>query len=291
MATSLTIGLIGLTACGNGDSEVVVETSAGDVTKEAFYEELKNKHGSEVLTQMVTMTVLADKYEVTDKQVDAELESIKEQVGENFEQTLAAQNLTEEDLRQDIKNGLLQEAAVTEGIEVSDDEIKSYFENQKYEIEAQHILVADEELAKKVMKEIKDGKDFGELAEKYSTDEQSATNKGELPPFTVGDMVPEFDKAVFAMKVDEISEPVKSDFGFHIIKLNGKKELDEDFGKLEDNKEEIRREIASKKIDQTEAMEKIGKMMDETKIKVNIDQFKDLFDTPEPEEQETEPKE
>lgn len=281
---TLAIGLLGLTACGGGDSEAVVETSAGDITKEEFYEELKNKHGEEVLTELVTMTVLNDKYEVDEKQIDAELESIKEQVGDDFEQTLAAQNITEEDLRKDIKNGLLQEAAITEDIEVTDEEIETYFERQNNQIDAQHILVTDEDLAKKVAKEAKDGKDFDKLAEKYSTDEQNAKDGGKLPPFGVGEMTPEFENAVFEMKEGEISEPVQSDFGFHIIKLNKKEETDEDLGKLEDQKDEIRREIASNKIDQTAAMEKLSKLMDETDIKVKIKEFEGLFDAPEAEE-------
>src|SRR5690625_7699861 len=79
------------------------------------------------------MTVLDDKYDVSEDEIDAELESIKEQIGDDFEQTLAAQNLTEEDLRDDIENGLLQEAAMTEDIEVTDEEVETYFENQGYQ--------------------------------------------------------------------------------------------------------------------------------------------------------------
>lgn len=289
IGTALTFSLLGLTACGsNGDSEVVVETSAGNVTKDEFYEELKDKYGQEVLTELVTMTVLADKYEVSDEQIDAELDNIKEQVGDNFEETLAAQNITEDDLRTDIKSGLLQEAAITEDIEVTDEEIEKHFNRQNKQIEAQHILVADEKLAKKVAKEAKDGKDFAKLADKYSTDEQNAKTGGELPPFGVGEMAPEFENAAFEMKEGDISDPVKSDFGFHIIKLNKINELDEDKGKLEDQKDQIRREIATNKVDQNAAMEKLSKLMEDTEIKVKDKDFEGLFDAPEQPEAETE---
>src|SRR5699024_12089985 len=93
------------------------------------------------------------KYDVSEDEIDAELESIKEQIGDDFEQTLAAQNLTEEDLRDDIENGLLQEAAMTEDIEVTDEEVETYFEKQGYQMEEQQILYTDEELAEKVAKE------------------------------------------------------------------------------------------------------------------------------------------
>lgn len=281
LSALLAVGLIGLTACGGGNSEAVVKTDAGDITKEEFYQELKTKYGDEVLTELVTMTVLDDKYDVSEDEIDAELESIKEQIGDDFEQTLAAQNLTEEDLRDDIENGLLQEAAMTEDIEVTDEEVETYFENQGYQIEAQHILLTDEELAEKVAKEAQDDGDFAKLAEKYSTDEENAKEGGELPPFGVGEMTPAFEEAVFAMDEGEISDPVQSDFGFHIIKLNKKEETDEDFGDLEDQEEQIRRDIATSKIDQTEAMEKISNLMEEAEIDVKDEQFEGLFDAPE----------
>src|SRR5699024_12573903 len=117
--------ILGLSAGGsNGDSEVVVETSAGNVTKDEFYEELKGKYGQEVLTELVTMTVLADKNEVSDEQIDAELDNIKEQVGDNFEETLASQNITEDDLRIDLKSVLFQVAALNEDIVLTDVDIE-----------------------------------------------------------------------------------------------------------------------------------------------------------------------
>lgn len=281
LSALLAVSLIGLSACGGGSSEAVVKTDAGDITKEEFYQELKTKYGDEVLTELVTMAVLDDKYDVSDDEIDAELESIKEQIGDDFEQTLAAQNLTEEDLRDDIESGLLQEAAMTEDIEVTDEEVETYFENQGYQIEAQHILLTDEELAEKVAKEAQDDGDFAKLAEKYSTDEENAKEGGELPPFGVGEMTPAFEEAVFEMEEGEISDPVQSDFGFHIIKLNKKEETDEDFGDLEDQEEQIRRDIATSKIDQTEAMEKISNLMEEAEIEVKDEQFEGLFDAPE----------
>src|SRR5690625_90013 len=124
-ATALTIGLLGLTACGSGgDSEIVVKSKAGNITKEEFYEELKAQNGEDVLRQLVTFKVLEDKYEVTDEQIEEELASLREQVGDDFEEMLEMQGLTEDDLKADIKKELLQTAALTEGIEVTDDEIK-----------------------------------------------------------------------------------------------------------------------------------------------------------------------
>lgn len=280
VAASLTIGLVGLTACGSGgNSETVVETSAGNITKEQFYEELKNLNGAEVLKEMITLTVLEDKYEVSDERVDEELATIKEQVGDDFEEILEMQGLTEESLKQDIKNGLLQEAAMTEGIEVSDEEIKNYYERMKTEIEARHILVEDEETANEVKKKLDKGGDFAKLAKEYSTD-GSAEEGGELGFFTVGTMVPEFEEEAFTIEIGKISEPVQSDFGFHIIEVTDKKETEEDIGTLEENEDDIRRSIMESKVNPEEAMENINKLIEDTKINIKIDELKDIFEEP-----------
>jgi peptidyl-prolyl cis-trans isomerase D len=99
------------------------------------------------------------------------------------------------------------------------------------QIRASHILLKTEgkdEAAVKartdeILKEAKAGADFAELAKKYSEDESNAGNGGDLDFFGRGRMVPEFDTAAFAMEPGQISDPVKTQFGYHIIKLTDKK--------------------------------------------------------------------
>ncbi len=87
------------------------------------------------------------------------------------------------------------------------------------EVVARHILVEDEEAAKGLIVELDGGADFAELAKEHSTG-PSGVNGGELPPFVQGDMVPEFGEAAFAMEAGTYSkEPVKTQFGYHIILL------------------------------------------------------------------------
>jgi peptidyl-prolyl cis-trans isomerase C len=87
------------------------------------------------------------------------------------------------------------------------------------EVHARHILVADEATAKKIIEELKKGGDFAELAKKYSSD-SGAQQGGDLGFFKKDDMVPEFATAAFALKVGEYTQvPVKTQFGWHIIKL------------------------------------------------------------------------
>lgn len=103
------------------------------------------------------------------------------------------------------------------------------------QVRARHILVAVDKNAsmndkaealkkiKKVQQELKSGGDFEELAKKYSDDPGSKNRGGDLGFFSKGDMVPEFEKAAFSLGVGEVSEPVQTDFGYHIIKVEEKR--------------------------------------------------------------------
>ncbi len=114
---------------------------------------------------------------------------------------------------------------VAKNIEVSEDELFNFYEDESVrftteeERKAQHILVESKILADSIVAEIKAGGDFTELAIKHSIDTGSKDNGGDLGFFGLGVMVPEFESKVFSMKVGEVSVPVKTDFGYHIIKL------------------------------------------------------------------------
>jgi len=87
-------------------------------------------------------------------------------------------------------------------------------------IRASHILVEKQSQALKVAEELKGGADFGFLAKKYSTC-PSSKRGGDLGVFGRGQMVREFEQAAYALKVGEVSEPVRTQFGYHIIKRTG----------------------------------------------------------------------
>jgi peptidyl-prolyl cis-trans isomerase D len=92
------------------------------------------------------------------------------------------------------------------------------------QIWARHILVADEATALAIIERLKNGEDFGVLAAKLSTDTGSGAKGGDLGWFGKGMMVAPFEEAAFALKVGEISAPVKSDFGYHIIQVIARQE-------------------------------------------------------------------
>lgn len=280
IAATISVSMIGLAACSNSsDPDVVVETDAGDISQEEFYNALKEQQGEQVLDTLVTMKVLEDNYEVTDEEIDKEVDTFKDQLGDQFDMWMQQQGFNdEESFRNIIRMSLLQEKAASEGVEVTDEEMQERYDRMKTEIEAQHILVEDEETANEVKEKLDDGESFEDLAKEYSMDESNAEDGGSLGFFSVGQMVPEFDDAAFALDVDEISEPVMSEFGYHIIKVTDKRETEEDIGSFEDNEEIIRRELLNEKIDPVEAQERVEKLMEDANIKVKIDEFKDLYE-------------
>ena len=112
---------------------------------------------------------------------------------------------------------------------VGDAEIRAFYDKQfsnksgDEEVKASHILVESEDTAKEVFELLAHDGDFAELAAKYSKDPGSKGRGGDLGYFTRGRMVPAFEKAAFKLNVGEISDPVKSRFGWHIIRLEDKR--------------------------------------------------------------------
>ncbi|MFL0583593.1 peptidylprolyl isomerase [Solibacillus silvestris] len=263
---------IGLAACSNPGDEVVVSTSVGDITQEEFYNSMKDIAGDQLLQQVVVEQILNDKYKVTDEEIEEELKGVKEQYGESYEAVLAQSNLTEETLKTNIRFTLLQEKALKD-VEVTDKEIEKYYNQASQELNARHILVEDEETAKEIKAKLDAGEDFAKLAKEFSTDPGSGAKGGDLGWFTVGTMVPEFNDAAYALEIDEISEPVQSEHGFHIIQVTDKRDV-KDYGKLEDKKEEIRESIAATKADWNT---KMAELIKEADVKVKDKDLKDAF--------------
>lgn len=140
----------------------------------------------------------------------------------------------------------LYQTQIADKITVSDAEIKEYYENQKIRVRAAHILLDTQEEASEVLERIKAGEDFEELAYNLSIDPSAKRNRGDLGYFTYGSMVDEFEDAAYAMEIGEISPPVKSPYGFHIIKLidRGPADYNETYDQA---KETIRQQIDTRK--------------------------------------------
>jgi peptidyl-prolyl cis-trans isomerase D len=152
-----------------------------------------------------------------------------------------------------VKYALVDMQAIRNKIAISPDDIKRNYEDneQQYatpeQVRASHILLKTEgkddaavkKQAEDLLAKAKSGADFAKLATQYSEDEASKVKGGDLDYFPKGQMVPEFDKAAFSLNVGQISDLVKSQYGYHIIKVTEKKaatkkSLDEVRAQIED---------------------------------------------------------
>lgn len=131
----------------------------------------------------------------------------------NFYNNLKSINITNTDINKMLRDQLLRQKltqAFADEVATSQDMVW-----------ARHILVADEATANTVETRLKNGEDFGKIAKELSTDSASKDNGGDLGWFTKGTMVTEFETAAWALKVGEISQPVKSSLGYHVIQVLG----------------------------------------------------------------------
>jgi foldase protein PrsA len=179
---------------------------------------------------------------VTDKEITAKLDSIKKQFftdaktkkvdEKKYQQALKTQGITEDQLRDTIKQQLLQQKlfnALTKNVHTTDAKITAYYNQNKKTLyttpatrHVRHILVKDKKTADKLYDQLRTSdKTFAALAKKYSTDPGSKTKGGDLGNITKGQTVPQFDKEAFAIAPNIVSKPVKTQFGYHLIEALG----------------------------------------------------------------------
>lgn len=196
------------------------------------YETLKNQ-AVEYLVQRNELDQEAAglQISVTDDEVQTRLTDLKQQYFQGdetkYQAELTAQGLTEEQVLEDLRFQALSDklyAKVTEGVTVSDAEIQAYYDANKEtqfknpeSRKVAHILVKTKKEADAVKARLDKGEDFATVAKEVSTDEGTKQAGGELVAVK-GQTVAPFEKAAYALETGAISDPVKSEFGFHVIK-------------------------------------------------------------------------
>ena len=190
--------------------------------------------------------------EVTGEEIEAEVEQTKEQVGqqaqaagqdltpdEAFQEALSQFGYTEDDFREEVRTGLTLEKVREEAVGgegPTEQEIEDFYEENKetrFTLPERrcirHILFSpdEEETAQEVKQQLDDGEDFAELAQEYSQDPGSAEQGGDLGCNPEGGFVPEFDEAAFSAEEGEISDPVETEFGFHVLEVTDIQEEEE----------------------------------------------------------------
>lgn len=258
---------IGLGGCVNKNVEgLVAEVNGEEITQEEFdseYAIYKNQFESQlgegaleqpspngqtygevlrvnILEKLIMEKLVAKESSnlnivVTDEEVKAKIdEYLKEMEGqEKFDEFLESLQLSQEYFESNLRKELLFDkyrAEILKDVSISEESIKEYFEENKEDlvvIRASHILVDSEEKAKTALNRLNNGEVFDKVAMDVSMD-GSASNGGDLGYFPKGQMIQEFEDAAFALKEGETSKLVKTEVGYHIIKLVDRKDSYDD---------------------------------------------------------------
>ncbi|OQR56386.1 peptidylprolyl isomerase PrsA [Bacillus sp. CDB3] len=270
MGTIITCMALALSACGS--SENVATSKVGNVTEKELSKELRQTYGKSTLSQMMLNKALLDKYKVSDEEAKKQVDAAKEQMGDKFEVALEQVGLKNED---ELKEKMKPEIALEKAIRatVTDKDVK---DNHKPEMKVSHILVKDEKTAKEVKEKINNGEDFTALAKQYSEDTGSKEQGGEIAGFAPGQTVKEFEEAAYKLDAGQVSEPIKTSYGYHIIKVTDKKEL-KPFDEVKDT---IRKDLEQQRLQDATGKWKqqvINDLLKEADIKVTDKEFKDTF--------------
>lgn len=212
-----------------------------------------------------------------DEQIEEIRDELNQQMGieseEDFYSFLEQNGISNSEVfRKMLKQQIVAEQYAIKDIEVSDEEVEAEY-NAIQKVEASHILVDDLETAELILDKLNAGEDFAELAIEYSKDPGSGQRGGELGFFPRGQMVPPFEETAFSLEIGEISEPVQSQFGYHIILVTDHERFDLPFEEVE---EEIRTTLKLKQAEPFHVV--LNEMKEEVKIKIKDQQFKDLFE-------------
>lgn len=250
-------------------ADVLAQVNGQNITRTDVLSTLDMLGGQPILRQMITATLIEQEAKrlgvtVTEAEIKRQLDQTKQQIVSQammggspgtFSEIAAREGITEGLLRWSIRQRLLAQKAYAKGVEKT-----TPLPNFAGQVKASHILIAtsaqvlgpeakpptDEEAKKKadtLLADIRSGKiKFEDAARQSSDDKTSGAQGGTLGWFSKGQMVPEFDAAAFQLaKAGDLSEPVKSQFGYHIIRLEKKGEEATAADKAMQRSEEIAR--------------------------------------------------
>ena len=283
LPVALSISVIGLAGCSSGGTKYI-SSKAGDVTEKDIVESIGANQLSKAATSMMIQKVLLDKYKnkIDEKVIDEQLKKAQEQYGgkDKFEQILKQQGFTLDKYKDGLKVKAAQTLMINEYAGITEDKIKESYEKNKHQYHLAHILISvksnsnpnglsDEEAKKKaeeVLKKVKDGGDFASLAKEYSNDTENASSGGDLVWSSKENtkFVSEFSNAAYSLNKDQVSDVVKTPFGYHIIKVLDTK--DSSYDELKTSLEERAAEQAVKS-DNTIVSKALKKLFEEYNVK------------------------
>ncbi len=284
---------VSLAACAGGGSVVTVNGQAID--RAQFDTKLEDSPVARNLLQQMVQEALITQYAaqnhitVSDADIAARENQLKANYpGAAWDQLLQARGLTEQDVHDALRIQLILDKALQSQITVSDAEIAQFFQRNHAafdtaaEVCAKHILVSDLPTANKVEAALKQNGtgDFAALAAQYSIDPGTKTKGGDLGCFRRGQMVKAFDDAAFSLPIGQVSPPVHTPFGYHIILVTSRQPAQK--ATLASARDRIRLMLAQQKEAPLVQPFLMG-LQQKATIVVNDPRFEGLFPTPPPE--------
>jgi foldase protein PrsA len=222
---------------GAWDTEISAGQTMGDYYESSLLDNM-------ILELLMVEAAGKEGISMTDEDLKTQIDEFKAyfNTDEEYKTFLEEKAMTEDYLKESLKKEFLINNFLSikiENLQPTDDELKTIFDDLKMnqQVRARHILVNTEEEAKAVIDRINKGEKFEDLAKELSVDTGSGANGGDLDYFSYTDMVQPFSDAAFSMEIGDLSEPVKSDFGYHIIEVTDK--TVDDSVTLETKKDEL----------------------------------------------------
>ncbi len=233
------LGMQGTSVGNTPGDEAVAMVNGEPVMKNELFDILYAQGGADALEQLIARKLIAQEaaakgITVTEEELDEDIQSIIDESfqgsRDDFLNVLEFYGINEDSFREDARLNLLVRKLAMTQIDPTEEELTAFFEERKslFEepetVEARHILVETQEEADEIVDLLRDDGDFAELAAERSMDQSNKDNAGYLGFFGRGEMVMEFEEAVFALEIGELSDPVQTTFGFHVIELLDRKE-------------------------------------------------------------------
>jgi hypothetical protein len=151
-------------------------------------------------------------------------------------------------------------------LKVSDAEVRGYIVKNPMEVEVRHVLLATPAKAEAVARKLRAGANFAKVAQEESLDASTASQGGKFPPLMYGEVIPELEEVVFKMRVGEIGGPLKSKFGYHVVKKDSERRLSAD---SEEIRERVSHLLEKQKLDAY-----LQQMQEKFPVEVVDEQFK-----------------
>lgn len=267
--TASAILLGGCSGATGHKEDTLIHSKAGDVKTADVMKKMGNDQVSKTSFQLILSKVLKDKYDnkVDKKDVDREVNQKAAQMGgkDRFNSMLKQQGMTEKDFKEQIKMQKYQDLLIQDNVKVSDKEIEKDSKKVSHIlVEAGHTKKEKQEAKNKaedLKQQIDNGANFKELATTKSDDSQSKNEAGSLGYIIKGQMEPKFEKTAFKLKPGEVSDPVKTSYGYHIIKAEKNQDI-------KGHKDQLRKQVIQHKVQKDPSIltKAYKKVLDEYKV-------------------------